>query len=160
MLVFRCCTGVGVPLMSHMFSPAVQSKPTGSGRESLLLSVLSFLTMSPLPVFPDLLSAVPAGLHATVIFFCGGVILFSSVACGFFFFNAFGRPYETLHGPTGLYLWTSISCETRNTMTSQIRAHTHRCTSPDRMTRGRVSGCAPLPEDALLLLLAPPSGQH
>lgn len=80
--------------------------------------------MSPLPVFPDLLSAVPAGLHVTVIFFCGAVILFSSVACGFFFFNAFGRPYETLHGPVGLYLWTSISCETRNTVTSQ----THTCT--------------------------------
>ncbi|KAG7225956.1 hypothetical protein INR49_018557 [Caranx melampygus] len=39
------------------------------------------------------------------------VILFSSVATCFFFFNAFGRPYETLQGPMGLYLWTFISCE-------------------------------------------------
>ncbi|XP_054650956.1 clarin-1 isoform X2 [Dunckerocampus dactyliophorus] len=38
------------------------------------------------------------------------LIVFSSVASGFFFFNAFGRPYETLHGPLGLYLWTSICC--------------------------------------------------
>ncbi|XP_042269653.1 clarin-1 [Thunnus albacares] len=60
--------------------------------------------------FPDLLSAIPAGLHVTVIFFCGVVILFSSVATGFFFFNAFGRPYETLQGPMGLYLWTVICC--------------------------------------------------
>nr|XP_046244263.1 clarin-1 [Scatophagus argus]XP_046244264.1 clarin-1 [Scatophagus argus]XP_046244265.1 clarin-1 [Scatophagus argus] len=60
--------------------------------------------------FPDLLSAIPAGLHVTVIFFCGVVILFSSVATGFFFFNAFGRPYETLQGPMGLYLWTFICC--------------------------------------------------
>ncbi|XP_049916689.1 clarin-1 isoform X1 [Epinephelus lanceolatus] len=60
--------------------------------------------------FPDLLSAIPVGLHVSVIFFCGVVIVFSSVATGFFFFNAFGRPYETLQGPMGLYLWTFISC--------------------------------------------------
>ncbi|XP_059187610.1 clarin-1 [Centropristis striata] len=61
-------------------------------------------------VFSDLLSAVPVGLHVSVIFFCGVVVLFSSVATGFFFFNAFGRPYETLHGPLGLYLWSFICC--------------------------------------------------
>ncbi|XP_026228127.1 clarin-1-like [Anabas testudineus] len=61
-------------------------------------------------VFPDLLNAIPAGLHVCIISFCGGVILFSSVASGFFFFNAFGRPFETLQGPMGLYLWTFISC--------------------------------------------------
>ncbi|XP_070685858.1 clarin-1 [Pempheris klunzingeri] len=60
--------------------------------------------------FPDLLSAVPAGLHVAVIVFCGVVNVFSSVATGFFFFNAFGRPYETLQGPMGLYLWTFICC--------------------------------------------------
>lgn len=54
---------------------------------------------------------MPAGLHVTVIFFCGVVILLSSAATGFFFFNAFGRPYEMLQGPVGLYLWTSISGE-------------------------------------------------
>ncbi|XP_037534330.1 clarin-1 isoform X2 [Nematolebias whitei] len=59
--------------------------------------------------FPDLLSVIPAGLHIIIIFFCGVVVIFSSVACGFFFFNAFGRPYETLLGPMGLYLWSSIS---------------------------------------------------
>lgn len=71
-----------------------------------------------------MLSAIPAGLHVTVIFFCGAVILFSSVATGFFFFNAFGRPYETLQGPMGLYLWTSISGEKYNTMTSHSFTYT------------------------------------
>ncbi|KAM9317620.1 clarin-1 [Pholidichthys leucotaenia] len=60
--------------------------------------------------FPGLLGTIPAGLHVTVIIFCAVVILFSSVATGFFFFNAFGRPYETLQGPMGLYLWTFICC--------------------------------------------------
>ncbi|XP_068601468.1 clarin-1 [Brachionichthys hirsutus] len=60
-------------------------------------------------VFPDLLGAIPAGLHVAVLFFCGAATLLSSVASGFFFFNALGRPYETLHGPTGLYLW-SFTC--------------------------------------------------
>ncbi|KAM8903663.1 clarin-1 isoform 2-T2 [Spinachia spinachia] len=32
-----------------------------------------------------------------------------SLVTGFFFFNAFGRPYETLQGPLGLYLWSFIS---------------------------------------------------
>lgn len=63
------------------------------------------------PVFPELLAVVPAGLHVSIIFFCGVVVLFSSVATGFFFFNAFGRPYETLQGPVGLYLWTCVSGE-------------------------------------------------
>ncbi|XP_007236834.1 clarin-1 isoform X2 [Astyanax mexicanus] len=38
------------------------------------------------------------------------LIVFSSVCCAFFMFNAFGNPYETLHGPLGLYLWNMISC--------------------------------------------------
>ncbi|XP_029922439.1 clarin-1 [Myripristis murdjan] len=60
--------------------------------------------------FPDLAGAIPAALHVTVIFFCGVLIVFSSVAAGFFFFNAFGSPYETLQGPMGLYLWSFICC--------------------------------------------------
>lgn len=67
--------------------------------------------LSSSPVFPDLLGAVPAALHVSVIVFCVTVILFSSVATGFFFFNAFGRPYETLQGPMGLYLWSFICCK-------------------------------------------------
>uniref|UniRef100_UPI001CD87E34 clarin-1 n=1 Tax=Solea senegalensis TaxID=28829 RepID=UPI001CD87E34 len=63
-----------------------------------------------LSVFPDLVGGFPVGLHVTVVVFCGTVILFSSVATGFFFFNAFGHPYETLQGPMGLYLWSFICC--------------------------------------------------
>ncbi|XDV31649.1 hypothetical protein PO909_002613 [Leuciscus waleckii] len=61
-------------------------------------------------VFPDLMDVVPASLHVSVIFFCAVLIIFSSVSCGFFFYNAFGSPYETLHGPQGLYLWNMITC--------------------------------------------------
>ncbi|KTF83555.1 hypothetical protein cypCar_00037506 [Cyprinus carpio] len=61
-------------------------------------------------VFPALMDVVPASLHVSVIFFCAVLIVFSSVSCAFFFYNAFGSPYETLHGPQGLYLWNMISC--------------------------------------------------
>uniref|UniRef100_A0A8C6WG88 Clarin 1 n=1 Tax=Neogobius melanostomus TaxID=47308 RepID=A0A8C6WG88_9GOBI len=60
--------------------------------------------------FPELLPQIPAGLHVTVLIFCCSVVLFSSLGSGFFFYNVFGRPYHTLHGPTGLYLWTALSC--------------------------------------------------
>ncbi|KAK1899582.1 Clarin-1 [Dissostichus eleginoides] len=59
--------------------------------------------------FPELLSAIPVGLHVSVLFFCGVVVLFLR-GLRLLLFNAFGRPYETLQGPLGLYLWTAISC--------------------------------------------------
>ncbi|KAL2301365.1 hypothetical protein Nmel_011936 [Mimus melanotis] len=60
--------------------------------------------------FPDLLRIIPASIHISVILFCTVLIVFALVGAGFFMFNAFGSPYETLHGPTGLYLWSFISC--------------------------------------------------
>ncbi|XP_017552271.1 clarin-1 [Pygocentrus nattereri] len=60
--------------------------------------------------FPDLVDVIPASLHVSVIFFCAVLILFTSICCAFFMYNAFGNPYETLHGPLGLYLWNMISC--------------------------------------------------
>lgn len=60
--------------------------------------------------FPQLQASVPVALHVATIFFCGVVVVFCSLSCAFFFFNAFGRPYEALHGPRGLYLWTLVSC--------------------------------------------------
>lgn len=62
-------------------------------------------------VFPDLLRIIPASIHVSVILFCTVLIVFALVGAGFFMFNAFGSPYETLHGPVGLYLWSFISCE-------------------------------------------------
>ncbi|MBN3322061.1 CLRN1 protein, partial [Atractosteus spatula] len=60
--------------------------------------------------FPELTGVIPTSLHASVILFCAAMIVFSSVTSGFFMYNAFGSPYETLHGPLGLYLWNFISC--------------------------------------------------
>lgn len=62
-------------------------------------------------VFPDLVDVIPASLHVSIIIVCAVLILFSSVCSAFFMYNAFGNPYETLHGPLGLYLWNLISCE-------------------------------------------------
>uniref|UniRef100_A0A8C5MEX6 Clarin 1 n=1 Tax=Leptobrachium leishanense TaxID=445787 RepID=A0A8C5MEX6_9ANUR len=60
--------------------------------------------------FPDLLHAIPASMHVSIITFSSALIVFALVGTGFFMFNAFGTPYETLHGPMGLYLWSFISC--------------------------------------------------
>ncbi|XP_015727651.1 clarin-1 [Coturnix japonica] len=60
--------------------------------------------------FPDLLKIIPASIHVSIILFCTVLIIFTLVAMGFFLYNAFGSPYETLHGPVGLYLWSFIAC--------------------------------------------------
>ncbi|KAM4772061.1 clarin-1 [Rhinophrynus dorsalis] len=60
--------------------------------------------------FPDLLNVIPASMHVSVVIFCTALIVLALVGTGFFMFNAFGKPYETLHGPIGLYLWSFISC--------------------------------------------------
>ncbi|XP_028856003.1 clarin-1 [Denticeps clupeoides] len=77
--------------------------------------------------FPDLLEAIPVSLHVSVIFFCGVLILFSCVCTAFSMYNAFGSPYETLHGPLGLYLWNAIccfcSCLVMILFASEVRIH-------------------------------------
>ncbi|KAJ1088252.1 hypothetical protein NDU88_001410 [Pleurodeles waltl] len=60
--------------------------------------------------FPDLLSTIPASLHISIILFSATLIVFALVGTGFFMFNAFGHPYETIHGPLGLYFWSFLSC--------------------------------------------------
>ncbi|XP_028940486.1 clarin-1 isoform X1 [Antrostomus carolinensis] len=59
--------------------------------------------------FPDLLKIIPASIHVSVVLFGTVLIVFALVGAGFFMFNAFGSPYETLHGPIGLYLWSFIA---------------------------------------------------
>ncbi|XP_026883478.2 clarin-1 isoform X2 [Electrophorus electricus] len=59
--------------------------------------------------FPDLVDVIPVSLHGSVLFFCAVLILFSSLCSAFFMYNAFGSPYETLHGPLGLYMWNMSS---------------------------------------------------
>ncbi|XP_073435238.1 clarin-1 [Dendrobates tinctorius] len=60
--------------------------------------------------FPNLLNVIPASMHVSVVIFSTALIVFALVGTGFFMFNAFGKPYESLHGPVGLYLWCFISC--------------------------------------------------
>ncbi|XP_051874412.1 clarin-1 isoform X1 [Pristis pectinata] len=77
--------------------------------------------------FPTLLDAIPASIHVMVLLFSAAVIVFALVAAGFFTFNAFGRPYETLHGPMGLYLWNAIACScgfmVMILFTSEVKIH-------------------------------------
>ncbi|KAJ3590459.1 hypothetical protein NHX12_008410 [Muraenolepis orangiensis] len=70
--------------------------------------------------FPGLHHVIPVGLHITVVFFCGVLVVFSSLATGFFFFNALGSPYETLQGPLGLYLWSASCCVCNYILCSQV----------------------------------------
>ncbi|XP_032081819.1 clarin-1 [Thamnophis elegans] len=59
--------------------------------------------------FPELFKIMPASIHVSVILFCLALFVFALIATGFFMYNAFGTPYETLHGPLGLYLWSFVS---------------------------------------------------
>lgn len=62
-------------------------------------------------VFPDLLKAIPVSIHVNVILFSTILIVLTLVGTAFFMYNAFGKPFETLHGPLGLYLLSFISGE-------------------------------------------------
>ncbi|XP_076832991.1 clarin-1 [Brachyhypopomus gauderio] len=77
--------------------------------------------------FPELMGVVPVGLHGSVLFLCAILLLFSSVCSASFMYNAFGSPYETLHGPPGLYLWNMISslcsCLILILYTSEVKLH-------------------------------------
>ncbi|XP_010623619.1 clarin-1 isoform X2 [Fukomys damarensis] len=59
--------------------------------------------------FPDLLKAIPVSIHVNVILFSTILAVLSMVETAFFMYNAFGKPFEALHGPLGLYLLSFIS---------------------------------------------------
>nr|XP_003925088.1 clarin-1 isoform X1 [Saimiri boliviensis boliviensis] len=59
--------------------------------------------------FPDLLKVIPVSIHVNVILFSAIFIVLTMVGAAFFMYNAFGKPFETLHGPLGLYLLSFIS---------------------------------------------------
>lgn len=61
------------------------------------------------PVFPDLLPAIPVSIHVNIILFSMILVILTMVGTAFFMYNAFGKPFETLHGPLGLYLVSFIS---------------------------------------------------
>ncbi|XP_016072183.1 PREDICTED: clarin-1 isoform X1 [Miniopterus natalensis] len=60
-------------------------------------------------VFPDLLKAIPVSIHANVILFSMILIVLTMAGTALFMYNAFGKPFATLHGPLGLYLLSFIS---------------------------------------------------
>ncbi|XP_058920207.1 clarin-1 isoform X1 [Kogia breviceps] len=59
--------------------------------------------------FPDLLKAIPVSIHVNVLLFSTILIVLTLVGTAFFMYNAFGKPFETLHGPLGLYLLSFIA---------------------------------------------------
>nr|XP_019604413.1 PREDICTED: clarin-1 isoform X2 [Rhinolophus sinicus] len=59
--------------------------------------------------FPNLLKAIPVSIHVNVILFSIILVVLTMVGTAFFMYNAFGKPFETLHGPLGLYLLSFIS---------------------------------------------------
>ncbi|XP_012885349.1 PREDICTED: clarin-1 isoform X1 [Dipodomys ordii] len=63
--------------------------------------------------FPDLLPAVPVSVHINVLLFATMLAVLTMVVAGFFMYNAVGKPFETLHGPLGLYLLSFISGKDR-----------------------------------------------
>ena len=74
-----------------------------------LMTFLPIFVLS--SVFPDLLKAIPVSIHVNVILFSTILIVLTLVGTAFFMYNAFGKPFETLHGPLGLYLLSFISGE-------------------------------------------------
>ncbi|XP_032487242.1 clarin-1 isoform X2 [Phocoena sinus] len=77
--------------------------------------------------FPDLLKAIPVSIHVNVILFSTILIVLTLVGTAFFMYNAFGKPFETLHGPLGLYLLSFISgscgCLVMILFASEVKIH-------------------------------------
>ncbi|XP_045859897.1 clarin-1 isoform X1 [Meles meles] len=78
-------------------------------------------------VFPDLLQAIPVSIHVNVILFSTILVVLTMVGTAFFMYNAFGKPFETLHGPLGLYLLSFISgscgCLVMILFASEVKIH-------------------------------------
>ncbi|XP_055452872.1 clarin-1 isoform X1 [Psammomys obesus] len=78
-------------------------------------------------VFPDLLQAIPVSIHVNIILFSMILVVLTMVGTAFFMYNAFGKPFETLHGPLGLYLVSFISgscgCLVMVLFASEVKIH-------------------------------------
>ncbi|XP_069892657.1 clarin-1 isoform X1 [Dipodomys merriami] len=85
------------------------------------------LTLGWSPVFPDLPPAVPGSVHISVLLFAAVLAVLTAVAAGFFAYNAFGKPFDALHGPRGLYLLSFISgscgCLVMILFASEVKIH-------------------------------------
>ncbi|XP_069844847.1 clarin-1 isoform X2 [Dipodomys merriami] len=77
--------------------------------------------------FPDLPPAVPGSVHISVLLFAAVLAVLTAVAAGFFAYNAFGKPFDALHGPRGLYLLSFISgscgCLVMILFASEVKIH-------------------------------------
>ncbi|KAH0509127.1 Clarin-1 [Microtus ochrogaster] len=69
--------------------------------------------------FPDLLQAIPVSIHVNIILFSMILVILTMVGTAFFMYNAFGKPFETLHGPLGLYLVGTHPVENLNLATER-----------------------------------------
>ncbi|CAH6779094.1 Clrn1 [Phodopus roborovskii] len=78
-------------------------------------------------VFPDLLQAIPVSIHVNTILFSMILVVLTMVGTAFFMYNAFGKPFEALHGPLGLYLMSFISgscgCLVMILFASEVKIH-------------------------------------
>ncbi|KAM5154934.1 clarin-1 isoform 1-T1 [Callospermophilus lateralis] len=78
-------------------------------------------------VFPDLLKAIPVSIHVNVILFSTILTVVTMAGTALFMYNAFGKPFETLHGPLGLYLLSFISgscgCLVMILFASEVKIH-------------------------------------
>ncbi|KAM4821121.1 clarin-1 isoform 2-T2 [Thomomys bottae] len=99
----------------------------GLGARPFRFSGDKLLTPGLPPVFPDLLPAVPASVHINVLLFSSMLVVLTLVAAAFFMYNAFGKPFEALHGPLGLYLLSFISgscgCLVMILFASEVKLH-------------------------------------
>ncbi|KAM7133685.1 clarin-1 isoform 1-T1 [Molossus nigricans] len=77
--------------------------------------------------FPDLLQAIPVSVHVNVVLFSIILSLATMLGTAFFMYNAFGKPFEALHGPLGLYLLSFISgscgCLVMVLFASEVKMH-------------------------------------
>ncbi|KAM8921774.1 clarin-1 isoform 1-T1 [Lycaon pictus] len=97
-------------------------------RFSRKLPLMKFLLIFVLSlVFPDLLKVIPVSIHVNVILFSTILVVLTMVGTAFFMYNAFGKPFETLHGPLGLYLLSFISgscgCLVMILFASEVKIH-------------------------------------
>ncbi|XP_040610327.1 clarin-1 isoform X3 [Mesocricetus auratus] len=78
-------------------------------------------------VFPDLLQAIPVSIHVNIILFSMILVVLTMVGTAFFMYNAFGKPFEAIHGPLGLYLVSFISgscgCLVMILFASEVKIH-------------------------------------
>ncbi|NXE54603.1 CLRN1 protein, partial [Casuarius casuarius] len=77
--------------------------------------------------FPELLRAIPASIHVSVVVFCAALVAAALAGTGLFAYNALGSPRQALHGPAGLYLCTfvagSCGCLALVLFSSEVKVH-------------------------------------